>query len=327
MGSLEHQKVQNPRGKGAKSGTISDRTPMAGQEREDGLYAASQPAPARRPERQLLRLGDGYTTSVYVHSARGEVGRLPVLYVHGIQSHCGWYVASASALADRGHDVFQVTRRGSGDNEADRGHAGSAGQLLDDLDAACEFALEQTGADRLALLGVSWGGKLAAACAADPRRARRIASLTLAAPGIAPRVDVSAATKIAVACCVLVAPRRAFDIPLGDVELFTDNETMRRYLRDDPLQLHQATARFMLASRSLDRRLRRAPRGAVSAPTTLILADRDRIIDNDATRRAVDRLTAGRATIEELPGCHTLEFEPDTGRFFAVLSDAVLRGQ
>lgn len=277
----------------------------------------------RMPQRVLLTLDDGYETPVYVHHRPAIPARLPVLYVHGIQSHPGWFVGSSSALADRGHPVFQVTRRGSGSNRVDRGHARSARQLLDDLAAACRFVRARTGSARLHLLGVSWGGMLAAAYAGQPPSRDHLASLTLIAPGIIPRVDVAIATKLGVALCLLAAPRKRFDIPLSDVELFTDVDAMRDYLRNDGLALHRATARFLFASRRLDRHLRRLPPGAVTAPTTLILSARDRIIDNAATRRLVDRITAASVHAVELPGAHVLEFEQDPTTLYAALAAAM----
>ena len=340
--------------------------------------------PDKLPTRDVLRLDDGYETSVYTHRRKGdglalsrasdgdrvppssgaptESGRslwvpsgaepaptslpsgalkvapaisptggdrllLPVLYLHGIQSHPGWFVGSAAALADRGHVVYQVTRRGSGLNRADRGHARSADQLLDDVRTACEFVLADSGAAKLHLLGVSWGGKLAAAYAAERDRAGQIASLTLVAPGVVPRVAVPAAVKAAVALSLLACPKRLFDIPLGDAALFTDDEQMRSYLRADGAGLHRATAGFLYASRRLDVSLRRAPRGALAMPVTLLLARRDRIVDIDATRAAVQRLAADRAVVEEFDAAHVLEFEPDPGFLYDALAAAVQRGE
>jgi pimeloyl-ACP methyl ester carboxylesterase len=225
-------------------------------------------------------------------------------------------------LAGLGHRVFAVCRRGSGDNTRHRGHASSAAQLLDDLETAGRYVLDTTGQDRLALVGVSWGGKLAACYAASPQRKVTLASVSLVAPGIAPRVGVGAATTLAIALALLVAPQRRFDIPLNEVELFTDNPAMRGYLRFDPHRLVWATARFFYASWQLDGML---PAGALSVPTTLILAEGDRIIDNARTRRTVERLTAGAAEVTVLRGSHTLEFEEDPGPFHQVLAAAVRR--
>ena len=270
--------------------------------------------------RETWVLPDGCETLVLRHVPAGRKGP-PVLYVHGIQSHPGWFVGSAQALARAGHEVFQVTRRGSGPAGAGRGDAASARQLLDDVASAARCVLDKSGAEKLALVGVSWGGKLLAAYA--PAADAPAATLTLVTPGIVPRVDVSLRTKLAIAAARCCCPRKYFDIPLSDPELFTDNPPMREYLQGDPHRLHRATARFLVASAVLDKALARAPAGSVRLPTTLILARRDRIIDNAATRAEVARLTAGRAEVFELDAAHSIEFEPDVRGFYDLLCRAV----
>ncbi len=295
---------------------------------------ADMPLPRSRPpaddvqaERITLELSDGYTTEAYHYAPPAGASGLPVVYLHGIQSHPGWFTGSCEHIARGGREVLAVSRRGSGSNTEARGHAPSADVLLDDVYRAVDFAGGKAGAERVHLLGVSWGGKLAAAAAADPDRRGRLASLVLVAPGIVPLVDVSFGVKLGVALSLLIRPRRLFEIPLGDVELFTDNEQMRRYIREDHMSLRRATARFLFASRKLDGRLRRMSEGSVTAETTLVLSDRDRIVNNDKTRQVVERLTDGRATVAELPGAHTLEFEQDPSALYAAIDSALARGE
>jgi len=268
---------------------------------------AYQDLPLARPmeagrmwRRVSLELPDGYRTSAYFHEPPGDYALGTVVYLHGIQSHPGWFAGSASALAARGHRVLQVTRRGSGDNRTDRGHARSAGQLLDDVAAACRFA---------------------------ERCDVPLASLTLIAPGLAPKVSIRPGTKLAVAMSLACCPRRTFEIPLADVELFTDSEPMREYLRRDRCRLLRATGRFLYVSRRLDQLLRRSPPGGLKMPVTLILAERDRIIDNAATRRLTERLAGERLEVKTLPGAHTLEFEPRPEPLYQALADALRRGR
>jgi acylglycerol lipase len=271
---------------------------------------------------EVLPLPDGRQTPLLRH-VPATVSGPPVLYAHGIQSHPGWFVGSAQALARGGHEVFQVTRRGSGPAQADRGDAGGASQMLADVTAAVDYIKLQTGQQRPALVGVSWGGKLLTAwCLAGPRD---IHSLTLVAPGIVSRVGVAAAAKLRIAAASVVKPGTLFDIPLNDVTLFTDNPAMREYLEHDRLRLHKAAARSLLGSAVLDRRIDRAGDGALTVPTTLILARRDRIIDNDGTRTVLERLSAGKVNVVTLDASHTIEFEPDISEFCQVLCHAVRR--
>ena len=260
-------------------------------------------------QRRTLTLGDGYATSVFCHPASTPVGTA-VLYVHGIQSHPGWYTGSSQFLAQAGHPVFQVTRRGSGDNTAHRGDTPSAGQILDDIGAACRHVLHETQQDKLALVGVSWGGKLLVAYMLR-HRPPFVHSLTLVAPGIAPKVDVKARAKLAIALALLTRSRRMFDIPLSDPELFTDNPQMLSYLAGDYLALGQATARLLYANRRMDGIIARAAAGSIDVPTTLILARNDRVIGNGTTNHLVQRLAGRKVVVRMLDGSHTLEFEPD----------------
>jgi acylglycerol lipase len=297
---------------------------MTPRPQQEELALSRLVAPAARPQRQMLPLPDGYQTPVYVYGAPGASTQVPVLYLHGIQSHPGWFVGSCVHLAGLGHRVFAVCRRGSGDNTRHRGHAASAGQLLDDVETAGRYVLDATGQPSLALVGISWGGKLAACYAASPQRKIALASLTLVAPGIVPRVDVGLVAKLGIGLALLVAPQRRFDIPLNEVELFTDNVAMRGYLRADRHRLMRATARFFYASSQLDGMLR--PAAAITVPTTLILATSDRIIDNARTRRTVERMTAAAAQVVTLRGAHTLEFEEDATAFYQALAAAVRKG-
>jgi len=247
---------------------------------------------------------------------RPERPRAALVYLHGIQSHSRWYEASSRRLAESGVAVYQVERRGSGmDTAHERGHVDRAEVWLADVALAAERARDETGVAGVHLLGVSWGGKLAVACAAA--RPDLYKSLILAAPGVVPRVDVHLATKVRVAkCLALGRPLERFPIPLADPHLFTENPERIRYIAEDPLSLREVTARFLYESRRLDRMVRRAA-GEVRMPVFLALAERDRIIDNRATRALVERFPAAPKRIVEYPGArHTLEFEPDPEPFF-----------
>jgi acylglycerol lipase len=240
--------------------------------------------------------------------------RAVLVYLHGIQSHSGWYEASSRHLAEAGVAVYQLERRGSGtDRTHERGHVDRAETWLEDVAAAARLAGGETG-----LCGVSWGGKLALACAAH--RPDLYRSLILAAPGILPRVDPTLAVKARVAQSLLTGrPLQRFPIPLQDPHLFTENPDRVRYIAGDPLSLREVTARFMYESRRLDAMARDAARVA-TRPTLLALAEKDRIIDNAATRALVEAMPCSRRRVIVYPGAsHTLEFELDPAAYFRAL--------
>jgi alpha-beta hydrolase superfamily lysophospholipase len=254
------------------------------------------------PSLYAFTAGDGYVWR-YRRYEPSEPVQAEVIALHGIQSHGGWYVQTCTALARAGYAVSFLDRRGCGLNEHDRGDAPSFRRLLDDI---AEYLL--TLARPRMLLGISWGGKLAVAL--QRRHPGLTDGLVLIAPGLCPLLRPSFVEILRVLVTHFVAPRRQFPIPLNDPELFTADPARQCYIRDDPLALHEATARLLFESARMDVYLRFAA-NHVRAPSLVLLAEHDRIIDNAATRRFVERFpTPDRTVIEYAGAHHTLEFEP-----------------
>lgn len=258
-------------------------------------------------EEITLGCPDGYECYARLFSADTCLGS--VLYLHGIQSHSGWYEESARRLQQAGFTVLQLDRRGSGRNQRDRGHADSSEQLIADAFAGLDVLEARTCHRRHHLLGVSWGGKLAAAM--HVTRPERSASLILVTPGLYPKIGVSKSEMFRIGLSMLGAPHRLYDIPLNDVELFTRVPERLQFLSTDPLQIHQATAGFYLASRRMDRVWKEL--GTVKpVPLHLLLAEDERIIDNESTRNFVRGIHwPGTRITTYLNSRHTLEFDPD----------------
>ncbi len=262
-------------------------------------------------EEITIRLPDGY--EAYARYWAPKTCRGGVLYLHGIQSHAGWYERSAAAICEAGFAVLQPDRRGSGRNQPDRGHAESSPQLLEDGRICLDELARRSGSECNHVLGVSWGGKMAAAMHADD--ARGIAGLILVTPGLFPIIDASPAEKFRIGWSMVANPERSYDIPLNDPELFTSVPEWIDYLRDDPLQLHQATAGFFLASRRMDKVVRPLAQ-AQPVPLHLMLAADERIIDNEKTRAFVRELHWPTSVITTYQDSrHTLEFDPDRDAF------------
>jgi alpha-beta hydrolase superfamily lysophospholipase len=252
---------------------------------------------------------------------RGDCQAVAVM-VHGIQSHSGWYVGSAGRLAAAGASVVVPDRRGSGMNAAARGDTPNHRVLLEDLRRTVHQAQTLFPRRPLHLIGISWGGKLATAFAL--RYPHLLRSLILVAPGLASQVDLGLREKCRVLFWRFWKPERRFLIPLSDPELFTANPERRRYIAADALSLKRASARFFLASRSLDMLLCHQAQ-ALRLPVLLFLAGQDRIVDNRALRRFFAALPdEGKRLVHYPEAHHTLEFEPEPGPFFEELVRWVL---
>ena len=274
---------------------------------------------------------------------KGKKGSDPffrgVVYLHGIQSHGGWFLRSCDYLRQQGMAILAPDRRGSGLNAEERGHCDSPKQLLEDVDCCVQWLREKTGLEKVDIVAVSWSGKLALVYAA--RQPEKVRSVALVAPGLKARIDIGLAEKIKIGAEGLLKPTKRHEIPLNDPQLFTANPAMLHFLENDPLKLTEATASFFITSRRLDMQVPKAvaeitkqiqhahdKRGhgtQTTMPVYLFLAEHDRIIDNEAT---IKLLKPALKPIHEIStpakiyqgAHHTLDFEAEPVEYFADLA-------
>ncbi|QEH33991.1 Alpha/beta hydrolase family protein [Aquisphaera giovannonii] len=255
---------------------------------------------------------DGYEVHVGCWPA-AQPARGHVVILHGVQSHSGWYGSLGRALSAAGYQASFPDRRGSGPNSQDRGHAPSAGRLVADLAEWVRIIRSEGPGLPVTMGGISWGGKLALILTA--RHPELVDGLALICPGLLPRIGVSFGEKARIALALFTDRRKTFPIPLSDPALFTGNPEAQAYIAADPLGLREGTAGLMATSFFIDRMVSRAP-GKVRQPSLLMIAGRDRIVDNARTLRYFDRLATSDRTVIEYPEAHhTLEFEPDPSRY------------
>jgi len=267
-----------------------------------------------------ITLADGYTTQARLFDNTSP--QRAVLYLHGIQSHGGWFLRSCAFLAARGFTVLAPDRRGSGLNTQDRGHCNSPDQLIEDVDHCVDWLRKHTQIEQIDIVAVSWSGKLALVYAAE--FLAKVRSLALVTPGLRARVDISLKEKIFVGINGLVHPHNLHEIPLNDPALFTTNPRMLRFIEADPLKLTQATASFFITSTRLDLKVPKVI-DRLGMPIYLFLAEHDQIIDNPATiellRPVLTCLPGSQAPARIYPGTsHTLDFEPNPELFFEELA-------
>ena len=261
---------------------------------------------------KTYRVRDGYRCHYRDYPAAGTP-RGRVVFVHGIQSHAGWYEHSCQRLSEAGFAVSFLDRRGSGQNSEARGDTPSFRRLLDDIAEFLRLRRQQQPALPIFLGGISWGGKPVTAL--QRRHPHLCDGLALLCPGFRPQVRPSRTERLGILVSRLAAPRRLFPVPLSDPQLFTATPRWQEFIRHDPLSLRQATARFFVESVRLDLYLRFAV-ARVRLPVLLLLAEHDRIIDNARTRAFVERFPAADKEIHEYAGAHhTLEFEADPEPF------------
>jgi len=282
--------------------------------------------PNRLPEPGAPRLetyesSDGYV-GYYRHFAAHGTPRGRIVFIHGIQSHGGWYPTSSAALAAQGYDVYFLDRRGCGLNTAHRGDAPNFRRLLDDI---IEFLHPLRAIDGLPLFlgAISWGGKLG--CALPYRQSKLIDGLILFAPGLFARVSPPFLTRIMIGRAALRDPRKMFDVPLSSPALFTATPERQAFIERDRYSLRRATGRLLFQSIGLDMYLKRA-RKHLHLPILLLLAGQDRVVNNAKVRAYIEGTPSLDRTIMEYPQSHhTLEFEPEPLPFLPDVSQWLTR--
>jgi alpha-beta hydrolase superfamily lysophospholipase len=257
-----------------------------------------------------LAAADGAELLYRRYPAAGE-RRGAIVYLHGIQSHGGWYVDAAAEFASRGYSVYLTDRRGSGTSKEPRGHFDDRAQLVGDVGSFVELAHEQEGSP-VFLVGGCWGARPAVTYALESQE--RLAGLALVTPALKAKVDLSPAEKAKVVVGGVLRPRAKVRIPLTP-ELFTRQPRWLAFIREDPLALQEVTASFFLKQALWDRYL--SGRTGLRLPILLLQSGRDEIVDNEAVLAWVEKQESQSKQHIVYPEFdHLLDFEPERSRYW-----------
>jgi acylglycerol lipase len=260
---------------------------------------------------RVLAATDATELPYRVFPADPGTGRGSLVYVHGIQSHGGWYLETAAELASRGWSVYLPDRRGSGVSVQPRGWFPSRAQLVDDLRRFVELARrEQEGP--VVVVGGCWGARPAVAYALAAQES--LAGLVLICPALKTQIDLSLREKLTVLAAGRIRPFMPVRIPL-EPEHFTRNPRWLPYVRNDPLSLRQVTASFFFQQAIWDLWLRRQT--GLRLPLLLLQSGRDEVVDIDGVRAWFDRQEAWDKRYVLYGGFdHILDFEDDRKRYW-----------
>jgi alpha-beta hydrolase superfamily lysophospholipase len=270
-----------------------------------------QTTPAEAGSECSFRAADGTQLGFVAYRDGTAQPTTALVYLHGIESHAAWFDTAARLLRGRGYDVYCLDRRGSGINRENRGFVSGYVDRFDTLVTDVKFFVRplRTHYERVFLVGLSWGGKLALAYGLT--YPDDCDGLILITPGLRALVDVGPLTKLWVFFANGLTPRARVAIPI-EPEMFTMTPEHLAYIRNDPLRLRQATARFLFESVRLDGYIAQAVADN-RHPTLLFLAGEDRIIDNAGVVALLERGDRAALDIIEYPDqTHSIQFDaPD----------------
>ncbi len=267
------------------------------------------------PEIKEIVAADGVTLRYHEWNPKTPLG--VVIGIHGIRSHGAWYDGSCAYLRGKGYRVIFPDRRGSGLNKNETKSEVPYQRWIEDLEYFFRFAGRDLPGKPVHLLGISWGGRLAAAVAAAGRV--QLKSVILSSPGLVSLRDYTLWTKFAIACALLLKSDRRFVIPLEDPALFTDDPDEQNYIEEDAFGLRRVTARFLLENRKLEQ-YARAEFSGIRIPMLLLLAGRDQIVDNNAVKQLYDSCASGDKVMKVYEKArHTLEFDSCRDEYYTDL--------
>jgi alpha-beta hydrolase superfamily lysophospholipase len=236
----------------------------------------------------------------------------PVVMVHGLESHSGWFVQSARRIATLGLPVHAYDRAGSGVSEADGDRWCRLDDLLAEIDVVADAALAGGPHHAIHLIGHCFGAILALLYAAL-HRPDRVASLALATPALYTRTDLDASAKLRVLWSVIRRRGERIAIPLSPHD-FSELVPFVELVRGDPLVLRTAPARLFYEIRRARGQLRAAAR-ALRAPVMAAIAGDDPICDNRRNHQLLERVTAEKQMRTYAGARHILEFSSARGAF------------
>jgi acylglycerol lipase len=272
---------------------------------------------AAPPDQATLSLTapDGASLGYRLFPAAGEAAGA-LVYLHGIQSHGGWYLETADELSRNGYSVYLADRRGSGGSSEPPGYFRNRAQLVDDVAAFVELARREHQALPVFLVGGCWGARPAVTFALQSQD--ELTGLVLISPALAVNVDLTPAEKLKVVAGGLLRPRSSkVRIPLSP-ELFTRNERWLEFIRTDPLALTQVSTSFFLRQAAWDRYLKKQT--GLRLPLLLLQSGRDEIVDVPAVRTWFDRQASPSKRYIVYPEFdHLLDFEDERARYWSDL--------
>lgn len=236
-----------------------------------------------------------------------------VVYLHGLESHMGWFFNIAEFLYSKGINVYASDRRGSGINRGSCKNFCSK-NILNDLKVFLDLVKEEHPNSRIFLLGLCLGGKISVSFASS--YPGYIDGLILISPSIKNKIRFSFTDMLS----ILFRPNSLLKIPIKD-RMFTSNEKYLKHIKKDALRLYYIPAAHLLEIIKMDKSVKNALRN-MHIPVLLMLAGIDEIIDTEGVKRWYQKLPSSDKTIKVYKDCHhILTFEENASMVLEDVAD------
>lgn len=235
------------------------------------------------------------------------------VYLHGLESHMGWFFNLAEYLNSKGINVYAFDRRGSGINRNSCKRFCSE-YIFNDLKTFLNLVKEEHPDSKVFLVGLCLGGKIAVSFTSLHKK--YIDGLILISPSFKSKLKFSFTDIIS----ILFRPNNMLKIPITD-EMFTSNEKYLKHIDKDPMRLHYIPAQHLLEIVKMNRFVKRALLD-IRIPVLVMLAGIDNVIDTDSVRRWYEKLLSTDKALKVYKDFHhILTFEKDADVVLKDLAD------
>ena len=253
------------------------------------------------------------------HQPRGVV-----LLVHGLGEHMGRYSETAHFLQEEGWICIGYDHLGHGRSAGARGTLPSSDALVEGLVQVAQHVVAELPSKiaqelPLILLGHSLGGLVVTqALSTASERMPEVRAAVLSAPALG--IHLSGLQSTLLKTLPIFAPNLCLDNGLDANAVCRDPEVVRRYL-NDPLVHRKISLRLaawmMDCANHLPRRL-----ATWSTPVFLLLAQKDRLGDNQAAERFAALVPADLVTVHrETMMFHEMLNDPEKQRVLQKIAD------
>ena len=224
-----------------------------------------------------------------------------LIYLNGLESHAGWFSEVANRFADDGLVVYGVDRRGSGLNSRINGNGKS---WMRDVGRVIDIARSENSGCDINLVSLCFGARLATAYVVE--NPGDVDSLVYISPGFNVKVGPNLLEKSGILLDT-VGFQTNTRSPIRDDRMFTDNVRRLEFLRNDKLRTVASSSDDYLDGENLMSGVR-GRLGEVGVRSFVLLAERDKIVDNDKTRVTLGKF-GEEPRIIEYPCEHTVFFD------------------
>ena len=260
---------------------------------------------------------DGFDIPVRIYGEKNT--KTPILVMHGLESHSGWFWQSGIALSGMGHPVYLVDRQGSGMSEAPRGDCKNYNVIVHDVETVADYLISQYNHSKVIVLGHCFGA--IPSTVFTMKNPEKVEALILSTPAIFTIADLSIDEKLEVFGSKITGKTHMIDTPIKDHKLFTTNPDYLNFIEEDQLKLTEATARFFFEIAHA-RTYIATHRKKITVPVFMATAGKDGICDNKKNLNFYNHIKSENKTHIDYPeAVHILEYSSEKDKFFGDLEN------